>query len=127
MGRKTGYRWRAENGGLQPDYLTEASRSVRYLSLLEHRRIASLRGRGLAIREIAGLLGRALSTVSRELRRNSRPHDYGRYDADLAHCRGRERAGRPRCSKLSMDSELKAEVQSKLDMEWSPEQIAGVT
>ncbi|MER6563806.1 helix-turn-helix domain-containing protein [Streptomyces sp. NPDC001027] len=86
MGRKTGYRWRAENGGLQPDYLTEASRSGRYLSLLERRRIASLRGRGLAIREMVGLLGRALSTVSRELRRNSRPHDYGRYDADLAHC-----------------------------------------
>ncbi|OEJ62623.1 hypothetical protein BGM19_36235 [Streptomyces agglomeratus] len=124
IGRKTGYRWRAENGGLPPDYLPEASRSGRYLSLSERRRIASLRGRGLAIREIAGLLGRAPSTVSRELRRNSRPHDYGRYDADLAHHRGRERAGRPRRSKLSTDSELKAEVQSKLDVEWSPEQIA---
>ncbi|MFG2950462.1 helix-turn-helix domain-containing protein [Streptomyces adustus] len=32
----------------------------------------SLRGRGLTIREIAGLLGRAPSTVSRELQRNSR-------------------------------------------------------
>ncbi|WP_457921048.1 IS30 family transposase [Streptomyces justiciae] len=124
IGRKTGYRWRRENGGLQPDYLPEASRSGRYLSLLERRRIASLRGRGLGIREIAGLLGRAPSTVSRELRRNSRPHDYGRYDADLAHHRGRERAGRPRRSKLSADPELKAEVQSKLDLEWSPEQIA---
>ncbi|GGZ88835.1 MULTISPECIES: helix-turn-helix domain-containing protein [Streptomyces] len=113
IGRKTGYRWRRENGGLQPDYLPEASRSGRYLSLLERRRIASLRGRGLGIREIAGLLGRAPSTVSRELRRNSRPHDYGRYDADLAHYRGRERAGRPRRSKLSTDLELKAEVQSK--------------
>ncbi|WP_369009069.1 helix-turn-helix domain-containing protein [Streptomyces sp. RP5T] len=59
IGRKTGYRWRAENGGLQPDYLPEASRSGRYLSLLERRRIASLRGRGLGIREIASLLGRA--------------------------------------------------------------------
>ncbi|MFE6849158.1 transposase, partial [Streptomyces sp. NPDC057686] len=124
IGRKTGYRWRAENGGLQPDYLPEASRSGRYLSLSERRRIASLRGRGLGVREIAGLLGRAPSTVSRELRRNSRPHDYGRYDADLAHYRGRERAVRPRRSKLSTDFELKAEVQSKLDLEWSPEQIA---
>ncbi|MHB9856542.1 helix-turn-helix domain-containing protein [Streptomyces krungchingensis] len=84
IGRKTGYRWRAENGGLQPDYLPEASRSGRYLSLLERQRIASLRGRGLGIREIADLLGRAPSTVSRELRRNSRPHDYGRYDAEVA-------------------------------------------
>ncbi len=74
--------------------------------------------------EIAGLIGRAPSTVSRELRRNSRPHDYGRYDADLAHHRCRERAGRPRRAKLATDSELKTEVQSKLGPEWSPEQIA---
>ncbi|WP_443044648.1 helix-turn-helix domain-containing protein [Streptomyces sp. DHE17-7] len=122
IGRKTGYRWRRENGGLQPDYLPEASRSGRYLSLLERlspvERLGGNRldcgGReGPGVREIAGLLGRAPSTVSRELRRNSRPHDYGRYDADLAHYRGRERAGRPRRSKLSTDLELKAEVQSK--------------
>ncbi|MEV6742297.1 helix-turn-helix domain-containing protein [Streptomyces sp. NPDC051104] len=71
IGRKTGYWWRAENGGLRPDYLPESSRSGRYLSLLERRRIASLRERGLTIREIAGLLGRAPSTASRESRRNS--------------------------------------------------------
>ncbi|MFF1278122.1 helix-turn-helix domain-containing protein [Streptomyces marokkonensis] len=79
IGRKTGDRWWAENGGLQPDRLPEASRPGGYLSLSEHRRIASLRGHGLGIREMAGLLGRAPSTVSRELRGNSRPHDYGRY------------------------------------------------
>ncbi|MFF4977971.1 transposase [Streptomyces sp. NPDC001083] len=124
IGRKTGYRRREENGGPQPDCLPEISRSGRYLSLLERRRIASMRSRGLAIREMAGLLGRTPSTVSRELRRNSRPHDYGRYDADLAHHRGRERAGRPRRSKLSTDPELKAEIEDKLTLEWSPEQIA---
>ncbi|MGW3667202.1 IS30 family transposase [Streptomyces sp. NPDC005141] len=64
------------------------------------------------------------ATVSRELRRNSRPHDYGRYDADLAHHRCRERSGRPRRAKLATDLELRAEVQAKLDLEWSPEQIA---
>ncbi|MGW0800491.1 transposase [Streptomyces sp. NPDC002692] len=124
IGRKTGYRRREENGGLHPDCLPEISRSGRYLSLLERRRIASMRSRGLAIREMADLLGRTPSTVSRELRRNSRPHDYGRYDADLAHHRGRERAGRPRRSKLSTDPELKAEAQDKPILEWSPEQIA---
>ncbi|MFD7004133.1 helix-turn-helix domain-containing protein [Streptomyces mirabilis] len=65
----------------------ETSRSGRYLSLLERQRIAALRSRGLTIRQIAGLLGRAPSTVSRELRRNSRPHDYRVYDAALAHHR----------------------------------------
>ncbi|MFB7733595.1 transposase [Streptomyces sp. NPDC056112] len=124
IGRKTGYRWRAENGGLQPDYLPERSRSGRYLSLPERRRIASLCERGLTIREIAARLGRAPSTVSRELRRDSRPHGNGAYDADLAHHRCRERAGRPRRAKPAVDPELRAEVQAKLDQEWSPEQIA---
>jgi len=41
IGRKTGYRWRAENGGLPPAALGEESRSQRYLSLLERRRIAT--------------------------------------------------------------------------------------
>ena len=47
----------------------------RYLSLLERQRIATLRGHGLGVREIARRLDRSPSTVSRELRRNLRPHD----------------------------------------------------
>jgi hypothetical protein len=39
IGRKTGYRWRAENGGLPPVRLAESARSGRYLSLLERQRI----------------------------------------------------------------------------------------
>lgn len=42
IGRKTGYRWRAENGSLAPGRLAEDVRSGRYLSLLERRRIAPL-------------------------------------------------------------------------------------
>ncbi|WP_407660827.1 helix-turn-helix domain-containing protein [Kitasatospora paracochleata] len=64
-------------------------------------RFATLRERDLGIREIAEHLGRAASTVSRDLRRNTLAHDQGIYDADLAHHR--------------------AEVQAKLDLEWSPE------
>jgi IS30 family transposase len=124
IGRKTGYRWRAESGGLPPVSLPEASRSGRYLSLLERKRIATLRERGLGVREIASRLGRSPSTVSRELRRNSLPHDNGIYDADLAHHRSLERNGRPRRVKLAADSGLKAEVQAKLALEWSPEQTA---
>ncbi|WP_331773377.1 IS30 family transposase (plasmid) [Embleya sp. NBC_00888] len=124
IGRKTGYRWRAESGGLPPVVLPEASRSGRYLSLLERKRIATLRERGLGVRDIAERLGRAPSTISRELRRNSLPHDRGVYDADLAHHRSLERGGRPRRVKLAADPELKAEVQARLDLEWSPEQIA---
>lgn len=51
--RKTGYRWRAEVGGIVPIRLAEAVRSNRYLPLLERQRIAALRGQGVSVREIA--------------------------------------------------------------------------
>jgi transposase, IS30 family len=124
IGRKTGYRWRAENGGLPPGRVAEDARSGRYLSRLERQRIATLHRQGLGVRAIAERLGRAPSTVSRELRRNIRPHDQGCYDGDLAHARARERARRPRRARLLEDAGLRAEVQVKLELEWSPEQIA---
>jgi IS30 family transposase len=122
IGRKTGYRWRAERGGLPPLRMGEAERAGRYLSQLERQRIATLRGRGLGVREIARRLGRSPSTVSRELRRNVRPHDAGVYDGDLVHARARERARRNRAGHLASDEQQRQVVQDKL--EWSPEQIS---
>lgn len=104
--RKTGYRWRAENGGVPPARLAEAARSIRCLSRLERQRIATLRERGLGVREIARRLDRAPSTISREVRRNLRPYDRDRYDADLAHARAAQRARRPRPGRLVLDGEL---------------------
>jgi transposase, IS30 family len=124
IGRKTGYRWRAENGGLPPARLAESSRSSRFLSLLQRQRIATLRARGLGLRETARRLGRSPLTVSRELRRNLRPHDRGLYDGDLAHARARDRARRPRRPLLSREPELRRIVQDQLELEWSPAQIA---
>ncbi len=124
IGRKTGYRWRAENGGLPPARLAESARSSRFLSLLERQRIAALRAQGLGVRAIADRLGRSPSTISRELRRNTLPHDRGGYDGDLAHARARQRARRPRQGRLLADAQLRAEVQAKLELDWSPEQIA---
>jgi len=121
--RKTGYRWRAENGGVPPVRVAEAARSNRYLSLLERQRIATLRGQGLGMREIARRIDRSPATVSRELRRNTCAHDKG-YDGDLAHSRARQRTRRPRRAKLILDEELRQAVQAKLELEWSPEQIA---
>lgn len=122
--RKTGYRWRAESGGLPPDRLGEVGRASRYLSLLERQRIATLRRQRCGVREIATLLGRSPSTVSREVRRNLLRHDGGRYDGDLAHARARQRARRPRRNRLSLDEQLRRVVQSLLEQDWSPEQIA---
>lgn len=124
IGRKTGYRWRADFGVLPPLRRVERDRSGRYLSLLERQRIASLHRQGLSIREVAHRLGRSPSTVSRELRRNTAPHDVGGYDGDLAHCRTRERLERPRGGRMVSEPGLREAVQDKLEMEWSPEQIA---
>lgn len=124
IGRKTGYRWRAERGGLPPLRRGETVRGTRYLSRFERQRIASLRAQGLGVRAIARRLERSPATISRELRRNLRPHDGGVYDGDLAHARARERAGRQRPGRLAVDAELRALVQDKLGLEWSPEQIS---
>jgi IS30 family transposase len=101
----------------------EAGRSGRYLSLLERQRIATLRRLGLGVRRIAAELGRNPSTISRELLRHRRGHDRN-YDGDLAHARAREAARRPRRNRLSRDEQLRQVVQAKLELEWSPEQIA---
>ncbi|MEU7768533.1 helix-turn-helix domain-containing protein [Nocardia sp. NPDC049190] len=89
IGRKTGYRWRHENGGLPPSRISDEIRSDRYLSLLERQRIATLRERGLSIREVVRRLGRAASTVSREVRRNtlrSRPRPLRRRPRAFSGC-----------------------------------------
>jgi transposase, IS30 family len=122
IGRKTGYRWPAETGGLAPDRVGETGRNGRYLSLLERQRIATLRRLGLGVRAIADELGRSPSTISRELRRNTRRHDRGQYDGDLAHARARQQARRPRRTRI--DEQLHRVIRSKLELEWSPEQIA---
>ncbi len=124
VGRKTGYRWRAERGGLPPQRRAERERSERYLTLLERQRIATLSRQGMSMREIARRLGRSPSTISRELRRNSAAHDVGGYDGDLAHSRARERLERARGGRFATEPGLREVVQAKMNLEWSPEQIA---
>src|SRR5690606_23506662 len=99
-------------------------RSDRYLSLIERQRIASLHRQGLSMREIARRLERSPSTISRELSRNTADHDVGGYDADLAHSRARERLEGRRGVRVATEPGLREAIQSKLELEWSPEQIA---
>jgi transposase, IS30 family len=124
IGRKAGFRWRHETGGLPPARLGEREHCGRYLSRFERQRIAALNERGIGVREIARRMGRAPSTISRELRRNRSPHDRGGYDSELAHARARERSRRPKVAKLASDFALRATVAGLLELEWSPEQIS---
>jgi len=77
---------------------------------------------GRPIRQIAQGLGRAPSTVSREIKRNG-----GRqvYRANRADRRAWERALRPKSCRLALHRKLRWRVAQKLALQWSPEQISG--
>jgi IS30 family transposase len=77
---------------------------------------------GRSVRQIAQGLGRAPSTVSREIRRNAGSQAYRAYWADR---RARERALRPKPCRLALNSELRWRVAQKLALQWSPQQISG--
>jgi IS30 family transposase len=95
----------------------------RCLTFREREDISVWRAQGLTVREMARRLGRAPSTVSRELRRNADEPYY--YRATTAHARAQARAGRPKIAKLVINEELRQEVQDRLEKQESPQQIAG--
>lgn len=97
-------------------------RSPRYLSELERIQIADLRSAGTSARAIASELGRAPSTISRELRRNSGPD--GRYRPHHAEDLARMRACKPRRRRIAGDAVLAEAVARLLGKRWSPEQVA---
>jgi IS30 family transposase len=109
----------AETGGMRPP---DRRRSNRALSLAEREEISRAVVAGQSMRTIAARLGRAPSTVSREIERNS-----GRagYRATLADQAAWDRAHRPKRCKLAENRVLAHTVTDKLRLQWSPEQIAG--
>jgi IS30 family transposase len=109
----------ARTGGIRPPGRT---RSAIALTLAEREEISRALAEGQSIRSIAAQLGRASSTVSREIRRNGGPSVYRASEADSA---AWTRALRPKCCKLAADRALAKVVTDKLRLSWSPEQIAG--
>jgi IS30 family transposase len=89
--------------------------SGRFLSFEEREEIALLRAGGAGVREIARQLGRAPSTVSRELRRNAATRT-GRleYRASTAQWHADRRARRPKPAKLATNEQLRRYVQERL-------------
>jgi DNA-binding CsgD family transcriptional regulator len=109
----------AESGGIRPP---ARCRSDRALSLAEREDVSRALVAGLSIRSIAATLGRAPSTISREIRRNG---GADRYRASLADQAAWDRARRPKTCKLALHPKLARHVAKKLQQRWSPQQIAG--
>jgi IS30 family transposase len=84
--------------------------------------LASLKQQNYSVREIARVLARSASTISRELRRNASAGQYSSAAAQQS-CQHRRRQGRP-VRKLHPEAILFDLVQHLLRQRWSPEQIA---
>ena len=97
-------------------------RSIRNLTLSEREDISRGIAAGQSIRQIAYLLGRAPSTVSREIRRHGGDRNYRATVADSAAWDG---SRRPKLCRLATNAKLQDRVVEKLRLDWSPEQIAG--
>jgi IS30 family transposase len=136
----SGRRWFRQAGGMCPLSLVEPSVPGPRLSLAEREDIAAGVAAGLSIRKIATGIGRAPSTVLRELGRNGAGARYRRlarpgadprgllgtvrYRPSVAQSRAEQRARRPKPAKLASNAALHAEVQTRLQDQHSPEQIA---
>lgn len=105
-------------GGISP---RERQRSARSLSLAEREEIS----RGLvahsSLCSIAEALGRATSSITREVHRNG---GRARYRAICADRRAWQQARRPKRCKLALSAPLRQCVAGKLQLQWSPQQIS---
>ena len=102
---------------MPPSALGRSSKppSGRYLSFAEREEIALWRAQGGGVREIARRLGRAASTISRELRRNAATRGGGlEYRATTAQWHAERAARRPKPAKLAVNPALRTYVQERL-------------
>ncbi len=109
----------SRTGGIRPPRRT---RSQRALTLAEREEISRGVVGGQSLRSIAASLGRAPSTVCREINRNDGRRDYRANKAEQA---AWHRAHRPKTCKLAQNRALARIVANKLQLQWAPRQIAG--
>jgi IS30 family transposase len=110
-------RFLALSGGLKRRV---KERSALRLSLAEREELSRGLVAGDSLRRIARRLGRAPSTISRDVARSGR----GGYRAWRADSGAIERGRRPKPAKLAVDSRLRRAVERGLRADWSPQQIA---
>jgi IS30 family transposase len=100
----------------------EPVRSPLRLSLVEREEISRGLAGGESLRSIAARLGRAPSTISREVAMHGGRRRYRALPADRAALR---RMRRPKSAKLASCARLRTVVEAKLAEYWSPQQISG--
>ena len=106
-------------GGIRPP---DRKRAAMALTLSDREEISRGIVGGLSMRTMALQLGRAPSTVSREIARNGGIRVYRASGAEQA---AWDRGMRPKWCKLALHPKLRYSVVKKLKQSWSPEQIAG--
>jgi transposase, IS30 family len=141
-----GLQWFRRFGGVNPKFREPKGQVRPRLSIAEREEIMIGTRGGESIRSIARRLGRAPSTIMREVYANGRcRHAPGRYralyrfganrggwdarslySAALAQARSEARARRPKAGKLARCPQLRQAVEGLLAIKHSPEQIAGV-
>ncbi|MGV9668960.1 IS30 family transposase [Nocardia niigatensis] len=106
------------HGGIAP-----APRRSRagHLDVAERETISRGLSARMSLRDIAVELGRSPSTISREVERNGGRDAYRALDAQE---RAEQRRRRPKQRLLERNTRLREHVVEKLELEWSPEQIA---
>lgn len=112
-----GARWFRKAGGIPPAMFGPSAKTLsgRYLSFAEREEIALLRVQGFSMQEVARRLGRAASTISRELRRNAATRSGGLdYRATTAQWHAERSARRPRIAKLAANAALRSYVEERL-------------
>ena len=117
MSEAVGPRLFRKAGGIPPAMFRSSAKplSGRYLSLAEREEIALLNVQGHSIQEIGRRLGRAASTISRELDRNAATHGGGMaYRATTAQWHADRSARRPKPTKLALNAALRTYVEERL-------------
>ena len=92
------------------------------MTLSEREEISRAVVAGHSMHSIAVQLGRAPSTIGREIKRNGGQESYRASQADKS---AWDRGRRPKTCKLAENRALARLVAGKLQLQWSPEQIAG--
>jgi IS30 family transposase len=142
---RCGQSWFRIVGGVKPQLGEPTGRVRPRLSIVEREEIMLGTAGGESIRSIARRLGRAPSTIMREIYLNGRCraatgryralHRFGAnrggwdaksgYRASIAQARSEERARRPKAGKLARNPELREVVEELLHKKYSPEQVVG--